>query len=327
MSLGASQALHCTAHPPFLAASSVAPQRSKPNTKCINANPIRSGLPCHKPTCTPRCALGAAPEAARCPCPREGRAFLRFFTPPHTMGPSEKPAQQRGEKASCQAPQPLGPGGPAPPRSPWAPAGSGARRCCAGGGGNGARAPGPATRPAAPRPPCGGVPGRPAGRRAPRQEILAGLGAAEGAAAPGSGGSGIIFYQRRDQLPHPVTGPHTKALTDLEKLGRPGGVGESRARGWGLTVPPARPPPPATPPRGARGRRSSAPKSPTQKSPLRPAEGHGEAAPRRAMAPASARPAAPRGPGALPPRGRRAGGALWGAGHLPSGCGIILLHK
>lgn len=79
---------------------------------------------------------------------------------------------------------------------------------------------------------AGSPEGRPAAR-SPRQEILAGLGAAEGAAAPGSGGSGIIFYQRRDQLPHPVTGPYTKAQTDLEKLGRPGGGEGETGRGDG----------------------------------------------------------------------------------------------
>lgn len=79
---------------------------------------------------------------------------------------------------------------------------------------------------------AGSPEGRPAAR-SPRQEILAGLGAAEGAAAPGSGGSGIIFYQRRDQLPHPVTGPYTKAQTDLEKLGPSGGGEGETGRGDG----------------------------------------------------------------------------------------------
>ncbi|XP_048375713.1 uncharacterized protein LOC125446201 [Sphaerodactylus townsendi] len=52
--------------------------------------------------------------------------------------------------------------------------------------------------------------------------------------APGSGGSGIIFYQRRrDRLPHPVTRAlYKKAQTDLEKLGRTGHWGEGgRGRG------------------------------------------------------------------------------------------------
>lgn len=94
--------------------------------------------------------------------------------------------------------------------------------------------PRPRPPPALPAPPARRGP-RKAGQRArsPQQEILAGLGAAEGAAAPGSGGSGIIFYQRRDQLPHPVTGPYTKAQTDLEKLGRPGGGEGETGRGDG----------------------------------------------------------------------------------------------
>lgn len=88
---------------------------------------------------------------------------------------------------------------------------------------------------------------------------------AEGAAvAPGSGGSGIIFYQRRrDQLPHPVTRAlYKKAQTDLEKLGRPGhgrrGEGrEKQPRRLPYRVARARPsPPPArTTSRGAKGRR------------------------------------------------------------------------
>lgn len=81
----------------------------------------------------------------------------------------------------------------------------------------------------------------------------------------------------------------------------------------------------ATTTRGAGGRRSSAPKSPTQKSPLRLAEGHGG---RRG----GAGRAAPRRPAASPPpgvrrRGSPAGSASRGARHLPWGAGIILLHK
>lgn len=81
----------------------------------------------------------------------------------------------------------------------------------------------------------------------------------------------------------------------------------------------------ATRSRGAGSRRSSAPKSPTQKSPLRPAEGHGGGGRGGAR---SGRPAASASP-ALRPEGERAarGGAGSGARHLPWGARFILLHK
>lgn len=185
--------------------------------------------------------------------------------------------------------------------------------------------PRPRPPPAPPAPPARRGP-RKTGQRArsPQQEILAGLGAAEGAAAPGSGGSGIIFYQRRDQLPHPVTGPYTKAPTDLEKLGRPEGERERRGAGMGPYRAASRAAAAATTTRGAGGRRSTAPKSPTQKSPLRLAEGHGE---RRGGA--QCRAAQPRRqpePGSGAARAAR-GQRFEGPRHLPWGAGIILLHK
>lgn len=182
----------------------------------------------------------------------------------------------RGAAAGTWAPkQPVPPprrprGGPRPRTAPAPQAAPGAPRAAQ-------APPRPRPPPAPPAPPARRGPRKAVqSARSPRQEILAGLGAAEGAAAPGSGGSGIIFYQRRDQLPHPVTGPYTKAQTDLEKLGRPGGVRERRGAGMGPYRAAGPAAAAATTTRGAGGRRSSAPKSPTQKSPLRLAEGHGE---------------------------------------------------
>ncbi|XP_066859979.1 proline-rich protein 2-like [Anser cygnoides] len=178
---------------------------------------------------------------------------------PGPRGRPEPPRTAAGREAP-RRPRPHGGPGPAPGRGPPRPR----------------PAPGAGPPPAPPSRRGPRKAGRPA--RSPRQEILAGLGAAEGAAAPGSGGSGIIFYQRRDRLPHPVTGPYTKALTDLEKLepAREKGVGEKRAAGPGsLTVPPARPPPPPQqpgPPEAAAHRR---PKAPHKSPRCCPAEGHG----------------------------------------------------
>lgn len=270
-------------------------------------------------------AGAASPQGALAPSRARRGPALTEPRPGPTRGPTRRSGPGRA---------PLGsPAGAARPRAPRSRSRPPAAR----------RPPTPALpRPRRPRPPpaqasaaAQAPPPRPAplarrgprkaGQRArsPQQEILAGLGAAEGAAAPGSGGSGIIFYQRRDQLPHPVTGPYTKAQTDLEKLGRPGGVGERRGAGMGPYR--AAGPAAATRSRGAGSRRSSAPKSPTQKSPLRPAEGHGGGG-RGGARPG--RPAASASPAPRPEAERAArGGAGRGARHLPWGAGFILLHK
>lgn len=213
----------------------------------------RGAGPGQEPAGPPHARPEAVPTRPRPGCPageRRGTSWAPLC--PSAPGPlARRVALARACAAAAAAgegpPRALGPRGdprrpvPSPPSRPVPPRPAG---CAAAPDPGAAPAPqgrarpprGPPRPPPRPRPPPA-LPAPPARRgprkagqraRSPQQEILAGLGAAEGAAAPGSGGSGIIFYQRRDQLPHPVTGPYTKAQTDLEKLGRPaGGEGET----------------------------------------------------------------------------------------------------